>query len=73
MEIRKPGKPLRFKRSSSLSCKDGDCKEQATEKDFQNLENDAQELMKELEMEYSQLWENLKAIDQKILEKTSNH
>ena len=70
VEIRKPGKPLRLKRSLSLACKDDDCKGQATEKDFQNLENEAQELMKELEMEYSQMWENLKTIDQKILDNT---
>ena len=67
VEIRKPGKPLRFKRSS-IDCKDGDCKAKATEKDFQNLEREATELMQQLEAEYSQMEEKLINIDQKILE-----
>jgi len=67
VEIRKPGKPLRFKRSS-IDCVDDDCKAQKTEKDFQKLEEEANALMQELEAEYGQVQENLMAIDKKILE-----
>merc|ERR1712136_398221 len=67
VEIRKPGKPLRFKRSS-IDCKDDNCKAEATEKDFQNLEREATELMEQLEAEYSEMQEKLINIDQKILE-----
>ena len=67
VEIRKPGKPLRFKRSS-IDCIDDDCKAQKTEKDFQKLEEEADALMQELEAEYGQVQENLMAIDKKILE-----
>jgi len=67
VEIRKPGKHLRFKRSS-IDCVDDDCKAQKTEKDFQKLEEEANALMQELEAEYGQVQENLMAIDKKILE-----
>ena len=67
VEIHKPGKLLRFKRSS-IDCIDDDCKAQKTEKDFQKLEEEANALMQELEAEYGQVQENLKAIDKKILE-----
>ena len=67
VEIRKPGKPLRFKRSS-IDSKDDDSKAEATEKDFENLEREATELMQQLEAEYSEMQEKLINIDQKILE-----
>ena len=67
VEIRKPGKPLRLKRSS-IDCLDDDCKAQKTEEDFQKLEEEANALMQELEAEYGQVQENLMAIDKKILE-----
>ena len=53
---------------SPISCDGIGCKKEITEADFKNLEIEADELIRQLEGKYKNVLQNLKEVDDKILQ-----